>query len=75
MRVGKVRVPTLYIWGNEDRSLGKTAAMATANHVNAPYQFEVLDGCGHWLLEEAPDKITALIQNHLKTYRLNAHPV
>lgn len=68
-RIGKVRVPTLYIWGNEDRSLGKTAAIATAQYVDAPYQFEVLEGCSHWLLEEAPDKISTLIQNHLETFR------
>lgn len=68
MRVGKVRVPTLYIWGNEDRSLGKTAATGTAHFVDSPYQFEVLDGCGHWLLEEAPQKISTLIENHLEAF-------
>jgi pimeloyl-ACP methyl ester carboxylesterase len=73
-RIGKVRVPTLYIWGCEDRSLGKTAAIATAHHVEAPYQFEVLDGCGHWLLEEVPDKIIPLIQNHLKAHSPNSDP-
>lgn len=72
-RIGKVRVPTLYIWGSEDRSLGKTAASATADHVEPPYQFEVLDGCGHWLLEEAPDKIIPLIRSHLKAHRPKTH--
>ncbi|HTU49492.1 MAG TPA: alpha/beta hydrolase [Acidobacteriaceae bacterium] len=74
MRVGKVRVPTLYMWGNEDRSLGKTAALATADYVDAPYQFEMLNGHGHWLLEETPQKISTLIQNHLRTDHSNAHP-
>ncbi|MGC1870664.1 MAG: alpha/beta hydrolase [Acidobacteriaceae bacterium] len=73
-RIGKVRVPTLYIWGNQDRSLGKTAALVTAHYIDAPYQFEVLDGYGHWLLEEAPEKISMLIQNHLRAYGSNAHP-
>jgi pimeloyl-ACP methyl ester carboxylesterase len=69
MRIGRVRVPTLFIWGNEDHSLGETAALATAQYVDATYQFEVLKGCSHWLLEEAPDKISTFIQNHLGTFR------
>ncbi|WP_263368165.1 alpha/beta fold hydrolase [Edaphobacter bradus] len=66
-RVGKVKVPTLYIWGSQDMALGRTAATRTADYVDAAYQFEVLEGCSHWLLEEAPDRISGLILNHLKT--------
>ena len=67
-RVGKVKVPTLYIWGDRDMALGRTAATRTAGYVDAAYQFEVLEGYSHWLLEEAPDKIGELILNHLKTF-------
>jgi pimeloyl-ACP methyl ester carboxylesterase len=72
-RIGRVQVPTLYIWGSEDHSLGKTAAIETAHYVDVPYQFEVLDGYSHWLLEEAPKKIGNFIQNHLKAHIPNAH--
>jgi pimeloyl-ACP methyl ester carboxylesterase len=61
--VGKVKVPALYIWGDQDMALGKTAATRTAGYV-----VEVLEGYFHWLLEEAPDKISELILNHLKTF-------
>ncbi len=49
-------------------ALGRTAATRTAGYVDAAYQFEVLEGYSHWLLEEAPDKISELILNHLKTF-------
>jgi pimeloyl-ACP methyl ester carboxylesterase len=71
-RIGKVQVPTLYVWGDQDLALGRAAATATARYVDSPYQFEVLDGYSHWLLEEAPDKISGLILNHLKTFGRNA---
>ena len=67
-RVGKVKVSTLYIWGDQDMALGRTAATRTAGYVDAAYQFEVLEGYSHWLLEEAPDEISELILNHLKTF-------
>ena len=65
-RIGKVAVPTLYIWGDEDFALGKTAAFATKNYVDAPYRFERLAGYSHWLLEEAPGQIAALLLDHLR---------
>jgi pimeloyl-ACP methyl ester carboxylesterase len=58
-------VPTLFLWGDQDLALGRLAATETARYVNSPYQFEILDGYSHWLLEEAPDKIGALVLGHL----------
>ena len=40
VRIGKIRVPTLYIWGSQDLALGKTAAIETAKYVTGPYRFE-----------------------------------
>ncbi|MGH9615807.1 MAG: alpha/beta fold hydrolase [Acidobacteriaceae bacterium] len=71
-RIGEVRVPTLYIWGDQDLALGRTAANETARYVDAPYQFEVLNDYSHWLLEEAPEKVSRLVQNHLRAFSTNA---
>ena len=35
-RIGKVTVPTLYVWEGQDLALGEAAALATANYVDAP---------------------------------------
>lgn len=65
--IGKVRVPTLYIWGDQDLALGRVAAEATANFVDASYIFEVLAGQSHWLLEDAPEQVGRLLLQHLRT--------
>jgi pimeloyl-ACP methyl ester carboxylesterase len=59
-------VPTLYVWSTGDTALGRAAAEGTAQFVPGPYRFEVLDGLSHWLPEQAPDAIAALIAAHAK---------
>jgi pimeloyl-ACP methyl ester carboxylesterase len=60
-------VPTLYVWGDHDPALGRTAADATAELVTGPYRFEVLEGTGHWIPELAADELHALLLAHLAT--------
>jgi pimeloyl-ACP methyl ester carboxylesterase len=62
---GRIEVPTLYIWGSEDRALGREAAQLTGDFVDGPYRFEVLEGGSHWLPEEAPDRIIPMLLDHL----------
>ena len=64
-QVGKVTVPTLYVWGSDDLALGRTAALDTANYVDGPYRFEELQGKSHWLLEEVPGEVAGLVLQHL----------
>jgi pimeloyl-ACP methyl ester carboxylesterase len=65
-KVGKIVVPTLYIWSTQDIALGETAALATAGYVTGPYRFERLDRKTHWLLEEAPEQVASLVLEHLR---------
>src|SRR5581483_10449471 len=64
-RIGNIPVPTLYLWGSDDLTLGRTAALAAANYVTGPYRFEELAGRSHWLLEEVPDVVHRLVEEHL----------
>ena len=66
--VGATTVPTLYVWSDEDRALGPTAAHATAAHVSAPYRFEILHGVSHWIPEEAPEQLATWLLEHLATH-------
>ena len=59
-------VPTLYVWGDADPAIGRDAAVATEQHVTAPYRFVVLEGVGHWIPELATDRFTALLLEHLQ---------
>ena len=60
-----VDVPTLYVYGAQDRWLGRRAAELTARYVRGPYRYEVLSEEGHWLPEEAPEAVGGLLLQHL----------
>ena len=62
-----VRVPTLYLWGDADATVGRAAADATAGCVDAPYRFEVIPGAGHFLTDQAPEAVTRALLAHLST--------
>lgn len=60
-----VTVPTLYIWGDADATVGRIAAEATADHVSGPYRFEVLAGVGHFVTDQAGGQVTELLLDFL----------
>jgi pimeloyl-ACP methyl ester carboxylesterase len=66
--LGIIGVPTLYIWGDADDTVGRTAAEGTAEFVSAPYRFEVLPGVGHFAADQAPDRINELLRPHLAAH-------
>jgi pimeloyl-ACP methyl ester carboxylesterase len=68
--LGPIRVPTLYIWGDADDTVGPAAAEGTADFIAAPYRFEILSNVGHFAAEQAPDRVNDLLLSHLA-----AHPV
>ncbi len=65
--VSAVRVRTLYVYSTGDCCLGRDAADATGAFVAAPYRYEVLDGVSHWVPEEAPERLDALLLAHLRS--------
>jgi pimeloyl-ACP methyl ester carboxylesterase len=65
--VGKISVPTLYVWSTEDIALGRQAAEATEAWVSGPYRFEVLAGVSHWIPEAAPQDLGRLLLEHLRS--------
>jgi len=68
--LGMIDVPTLYIWGDADDTVGRVAAEGTKDFVSAPYRFEVLPGVGHFAADQAPGRVNELLLQHLE-----AHPV
>lgn len=63
--IGKIDVPTLYLWSTEDVAFGSTAALETGNWVSGPYRFEMLEDVLHWVPEEVPELLTAHLLHHL----------
>ena len=68
--LGPIRVPTLYIWGDADDTVGRVAAEGTVDFIAAPYRFEVLPGVGHFAADQAPERVSELMLAHI-----SAHPV
>jgi len=67
--LGPIRVPTLYIWGDADDTVGRAASEGTAEFITAPYRFAVLPGVGHFVADQAPKRANELLLAHLA-----AHP-
>jgi pimeloyl-ACP methyl ester carboxylesterase len=66
--LGMIEVPTLCIWGDADDTVGRIAAEGTKDFVSAPYRFEVLPGVGHFASDQAPERVSELLLQHLKSY-------
>lgn len=65
--IGKVRVPTLHVWGDGDAFLGRAATEATAEFVAGPYALEVLEGVNHWIPELAAERTGELVTAHVRS--------
>ena len=62
-----IHSPTLYVWGDADATVGRSAAEGTAQHVAAPYRFEVIPGAGHFLTDQVPARVSELLVQHIRT--------
>jgi pimeloyl-ACP methyl ester carboxylesterase len=58
---GKITVPTLYVWSDNDIALTEKPARATEKYVSADYRFEVLRGVSHWIPDEEPEVAANLL--------------
>ena len=68
--LGMIRVPTLYIWGDADDTVGRPAAEGTREFASGPYEFAVLPGGGHFTADQMPTEVNALLLAHLARYPL-----
>ena len=64
-----VTVPTLYVWGDQDSSVGREAAVGTSDFVDGPYRLVELGGIGHFVTDQDPTAFPPLLLDHLATWR------
>ena len=50
------------------KALSDLNACSTADFVAAPYRFEVLPGVGHFAADQAPDRVSALLLQHVAAF-------
>lgn len=59
-----VEAPTLLIWGENDRALGKELTFGTDEYVQ-DLRIEYLPGVSHWVQQEAPAQVNRLLSEHI----------
>jgi pimeloyl-ACP methyl ester carboxylesterase len=57
--------PTLFVWGEKDRFVSRSAAEACGRWAAGPYRFVALPGRTHWLPTTAAEEIAPLLADHL----------
>jgi pimeloyl-ACP methyl ester carboxylesterase len=64
--LGKIKPPTLFIWGRRDGAFGRDAANKTVNHMDGAYRMHTVDA-GHALMLEVPDIVAEDVVEHLRS--------
>jgi pimeloyl-ACP methyl ester carboxylesterase len=61
-----LQVPTLMIWGEEDKALGKELSYGTEAYVR-DFQIRYIPNCSHWVQQEQPELVNRYIREFLAT--------
>ncbi len=61
---GILKIPTLMIWGEEDRALGKELTYGTEKYVQ-DLQIRYIPNCSHWVQQEQPQLVNQIMRSFL----------
>ena len=61
-----IQCPTLGIWGSKDFSMSESQMQNSGKYVKGPWQYERIEGAGHWLSTDVPERINTLLLVFLK---------
>ena len=63
-----IETPTLMIWGEKDRALGKELTYGTDEYVT-DLDLHYVPNASHWVQQEEPDIVNSLIRAHIEKHR------
>jgi pimeloyl-ACP methyl ester carboxylesterase len=63
---GVLEIPTLMIWGEDDRPLGKELTYGTEQYVR-DFQIKYIPNCSHWVQQEYPGLVNQYIREFLSS--------
>jgi pimeloyl-ACP methyl ester carboxylesterase/2-polyprenyl-6-methoxyphenol hydroxylase-like FAD-dependent oxidoreductase len=69
-----IQVPTLGVWGSQDLAVTEQAMTGTDRFVVGPWRYERMEGVGHWMQLDAPDRVNALLLDFLAEPGAAARP-
>jgi pimeloyl-ACP methyl ester carboxylesterase len=67
--VPPVTVPAMGVWSTGDFALLEEGMTGSARYVTGPWRYERIDGAGHWLQLDAPERLNALLLDFLGQQR------
>jgi pimeloyl-ACP methyl ester carboxylesterase len=65
LQLPAVQAPTMGVWSSGDFALTEVQMTDSASSVSGPWRYERLEGPGHWMQLEAPDKVNELLLDFL----------
>ena len=72
-RDGRVRVPTLFIYGEQDVAIIPETVRGVARFIDAPYRELRIPNSGHWVQNEAVEEVNAALLDFLTDESLSAN--
>jgi pimeloyl-ACP methyl ester carboxylesterase len=60
-----IQSPTMGVWSSHDFALIESGMTGSAKFVNNTFRYERIEGVGHWMQWEVPEKVTALLVDFL----------
>jgi pimeloyl-ACP methyl ester carboxylesterase len=61
-----VQADTLGIWSSGDAFLIEDGVKRSGDHVGGTWRYERIEGAGHWMQLDAPERVNALLLDFLK---------
>ncbi len=65
---GGIRVPTLFIFGEQDLAILPQTVRGVGDYIDAPYRELRIADSGHWVQNEAVEEVNAALVEFLNTY-------
>ncbi len=65
----QIAAPTLLLWGERDRALGKELTEGMDDLFSGPFELTYLPDCGHWVQQEGAEDVNRLMLEFLERYR------
>ena len=60
-----IQAPTMGVWSTGDLAVTEAAMTGSAAFVAGPWRYERIEGAGHWVQLDAPDKVNRLLLDFL----------
>jgi pimeloyl-ACP methyl ester carboxylesterase len=67
--VAAITVPAMFIGGTDDLVLGFMRPDRAKEVITGPYREVLIDGAGHWLQQERPDRVNELLLDFLSSLK------